>query len=152
MLRTRRKQAAAKERLGNFIAKITLESEPRNTSSFQQTSTKYSTKTEDKNEIQLLCDKEKLNTNGGLYWTYQQYTTTNNIVEYVTLSGLVEIQYTGIQSNTWPFSPNFLQQRQKTITAFLDFREFSVYPFDFGGVDSVTQQQTFSDRTRRVLT
>ena len=63
-------------------------------------------------------------------------------MEYLTLSGLVEIQHTGIQSSTWPSSPNFLQQRQKTITAFLDFREFSVYPFDFGGVDLVTQQQT----------
>ena len=131
MLRTRRKQAAAKERLRNFIAKTTLEDEPRNTSSFQQNTTNYNTKVKDKDEIQLLCGKEKLNTNGGLYWTNQQYTTTNTIVEYLTLSGLVEIQYTGIQSNTWPYSPNFLQQCQKTIMAFLDFREFSVYPLRF---------------------
>jgi len=96
MLRTRRKQAAAKERLRNFIAKTTLEDEPRNTSSFQQTTTKHNTKAEEKNETQLLCDKEKLNTNGGLHWTNQQYTTTNTIVEYLTLPGLVKIQYTGI--------------------------------------------------------
>ena len=110
MLRTCRKQAAAKERLRNFIAKTTLEDEPRNTSSFQQ-KTIYNAKAEDKDEIQHLCDKEKLNTNSGLYWTNQQYTITNTIVEYSTPSGLVKIQHTGIQSSTWPLSPNILQQR-----------------------------------------
>src|SRR5436190_4765516 len=109
MLRTSRKQAATKERLRNFIAKTTLEDEPRNTSSFQQNTANYNTKAEDKDDIQLLCDKEKLNTNGGLHWTNQQYTITNAIVEYLTLSGLVDVQYTGIQSSTWPFSLNLSQ-------------------------------------------
>ena len=109
MLRTCQKQAATKERLRNFIAKTILKDEPRNTSSFQQTPTKYNTKAEDsKDEIQLLCKEEKLNTNSNLNWTNQQYTITNNTVEYSTLPGLVKIQYIGIQSSTWPFSPNFL--------------------------------------------
>ena len=129
MLKIRRKQAATKERLRNFIAKTTLEDEPRNTSSFQQNTANYNTKAEDKDDIQLLCDKEKLNTNGGLHWTNQQYTTTNTIVEYLSISGLVEIQHTGIQSSTWPPSSNLSQQRQKTIMALLDFRKISVYPF-----------------------
>ena len=110
MLRTCRKQVATKKRLRNFIAKTTLEDEPRNTSSFQQkTTAKYKVKAKDKDKIHLLCDKEKFNTNSGLYWTNQQYTTTNIIVEYSTLPGLVEIQYTGIQSSTWLFSLNFSQ-------------------------------------------
>ena len=66
MLRTCRKQAAAKERLKNFIAKTTLEDEPKYTSSFQQMTTKHNMKAGEKNGIQLLCNKEKLNTYDGL--------------------------------------------------------------------------------------
>ena len=69
MLRICQKQAITKERLRNFIAKTTLEDEPRKTSSFQQNTIKYNMKAEDKNEIQLLCNKEKLNTYDGLQQT-----------------------------------------------------------------------------------
>src|ERR1051325_6517738 len=103
MLRICHKQAAAKERLRNFIAKTTLEDEPRNTSSFQQTISKFSTRAEEKTKT--LCDKGKLNTNGGLYWTYQPNNTTNTIVDYSTLTGLVEILNVEIQTSIWPSSP-----------------------------------------------
>ena len=104
MLRTRRKQAAAKERLRNFIAKTTLENENKNLIS-QPNSTHN--KAEEKDEQQLLCDKEKLNTNGGLDWTYHtNKPPSNTIVEYLTLPGLVKIHK---NSRTWPFSPNFIQ-------------------------------------------
>ena len=129
MLRTRRKQAATKERLRKFIAKTTTEEEPGKTGSFQQKTSENNTSAEVKTDT--LCNKRKPNTNGGLYWTYQLYNTTNTIVEYSTLTGLVEILTVKLQTNTWPTSPNFIQRRRKTIMASLDFREFSVYPLRF---------------------
>ena len=98
MLRICRKQAAAKERLRKFIAKTTTEEEPGKTGSFQQMTSENNTSAEVKTDT--LCNKRKPNTNGGLYWTYQPYNTTNTIVEYSILPGLVKILSVRIQTNT----------------------------------------------------
>ena len=51
----------------------------------------YNTKTEDKSKKQLFYNKEKLNTNSDFNWTNQTTITTNTVVKYLTLSGLIKI-------------------------------------------------------------